>query len=63
MALEKVAVIVANRVRIVTPRPLPELPEGVLTVDYFFAYGTVGNAVKYTPRADVIVLLAVGRDL
>ncbi len=62
-ALEEVAATAANRVRIVVPQPLPELPEGVLAVGYFFACEAIGNAAKYAPRADVTVLLAAGQSL
>jgi histidine kinase len=62
-SLEEVAATAANRVRIVTPHPLPELPEAVLAVGYFFACEAIGNAAKYAPRAEVTVLLAADQNL
>lgn len=62
-ALEEVAATAANRVRIVAPHPLPELPEGVLAVGYFLACEAIGNAAKYAPGAEVSVLLASDRHL
>lgn len=62
-ALEEVAGAAANRVRIVAPHALPELPEGVLAVGYFFACEAISNAAKYAPDAEVSVLLAFGESL
>lgn len=45
-------------VRVVTPHPLPEIPEGVAATAYFFAAECLTNITKYAPYASATVLLA-----
>lgn len=62
-ALEEVAANSAHSVRIVCPHPLPELPEGVLAIGYFFACEAINNAAKHAPGAQVTVLLVADQNL
>lgn len=56
-ALEEVAEAAPLPVRVVSPHPLPTLPEGVLASAYFFATEAITNAVKHAPGSHVTVLL------
>lgn len=62
-ALSDVAAAAASPVRIVSPAPLPQLPEGVLAASYFFACEALTNAAKYAPGAQVTVLLVADDHL
>lgn len=63
VALHDVAATAVQPVRIVCPNPLPDLPEGVLAVGYFFTCEAITNAAKHAPGAAVTVLLGADRDL
>lgn len=62
-AIKLAAQVSIADVRVITPHPLPEMPEGVIATAYFFTTEALTNCAKYAPEAHVSILLVCDQAL